>query len=59
MPDPEHRAWRTLTPEQLRLAREINRRADRLLAESDGGLSHAEAIELAAVQLDLARSDAP
>lgn len=45
------RRFRTLTPEQLDLAQEITRRADKLWKDADGELSLAEAVTLAAVQL--------
>ena len=45
------RRFRTLTPAQLDLAREITRRADKLWQDAGGELSLAEAVTLAAVQL--------
>ena len=55
----EHRAWLTLTAPQLNLARDIARRANALMAEADGELSPAEAVAIAAVQLDLAPDGDP
>ena len=45
------RRFASLSPAQLDLAREIQRRADKLWRDADGELSLAEAVALAAVQM--------
>lgn len=45
---------RTLTPEEQHLAEQIHRRAERLRAGSEDGLSIRQAVELAAVQMGVA-----
>lgn len=45
------RRFATLTPAQLDLARELQRRADKLWRDADGELSLAEAVTIAAVQM--------
>lgn len=45
------RRFATLTPAQLALARELQRRADKLWRDADGELSLAEAVTIAAVQM--------
>lgn len=46
---------RELTPEQRHLADALHARAERLRASSEHGLSIREAVELAAVQMGVAR----
>lgn len=45
------RRFATLTPAQLDLARELQRRADKLWRDADGELSLAQAVTIAAVQM--------
>ena len=45
------RRFASLTPAQLALARELQRRADKLWRDADGELSLAEAVTIAAVQM--------
>jgi len=53
IPDPDQtpRRWRTLDPEQRAMAAELARRAERLRAESEDGISITESVRLAAMQL--------
>ena len=45
---------RLLTPEEQHLAEQIHRRAERLRAGSEDGLSIRQAVELAAIQMGVA-----
>lgn len=55
LPWPEYRpSRRLLTSEEQCLAEQIQRRAERLRAGSEAGLSIRQAVELAAVQMGVA-----
>ena len=50
-PDLTPRRWPKLDPEQRAVAAELARRAERLRANSEDGISITEAVELAAIQM--------